>query len=154
MEDEVMPNLEHAQQRRLDRAHWIFVVVSIYGAIAPFADLLRKHAGDLTWPDHARFHVAWAAGLLFALALVTILLARYPLRAGEKWSWYALAIITVFGIGSLVPASIWLRSGPPAHLYVLTGLSLVAMVAALVMAWRPIFRPGNSEVGASMADDA
>lgn len=134
------PSPDPRRGARLQRAHWIFLAVSLYGAITPFADLLRRHAWDASWPKHARFHVTWAAGMLFALALLTALLARYPLRAGERWSWWALAIVTLFGLGSMVPASIWHQSGPAPHLYVIGVVFLLAMAWALWLAWGPLFR--------------
>ena len=117
--------------RRLRWASWVFLAVTVYGVIAPFADLIPKHAMDGSWPAHARFHVTWAAGKLLALALLTALIAWFPFRRGERWSWFALLIIAVLGIGGLVAASAWHMSGPPLHLYVVAGGSLAAMLVAL-----------------------
>lgn len=130
------------RNRRLVVASWIFLAASVYGVIAPFADLIPKHALDAGWPAHARFHVTWAAGKLLALALLTALIAWYPFRRGEPWSWFALAIVTVFGLGSLVAGSLWHMSGPPPHLYAIAALSVAAMLAALGYSWRPVFRGG------------
>lgn len=125
--------------RRLRVASWVFLAASIYGVVAPFADLIRKHALDATWPAHARFHVTWAAAKLLALALLTVLIAWFPFRRGEPWSWFALLIITVLGIGGLVAASLWHMSGPPVQLYAIAAGSLLAMLVALAATWRVIF---------------
>lgn len=129
--------------RRLRIASWVFLAASIYGIVSPFADLIPKHALDASWPAHARFHVTWAAAKLLALALLTALIAWYPFRRGERWSWFALLIITVLGIGGLVAASLWHMSGPPAHLYLIAAASLAAMLGALWMTRREVFGAGT-----------
>jgi hypothetical protein len=71
---------------RVRVASWLFTIAGVYMCVAPFALLLRSHAFDKSWPAHARFHVTWAAGKLLALGIGEILLARFPLLAGERWS--------------------------------------------------------------------
>lgn len=133
------------RSRRLKAASWVFIAASVYGIVSPFADLIPKHAFDEAWPAHARFHVTWAAAKLLALSLLTALIAWFPFRRGERWSWFALGVIALLGIGGLVVASLWHMSGPPAHLYAVAAGSLLATGGALAATWRPMFRPGRAE---------
>jgi hypothetical protein len=69
--------------RRLDLATWLFTAAGLYMIVAPFTILLPSHAFDKSWPVHARFHLTWAAGKLLGLGIGELLLAHFPLRAGD-----------------------------------------------------------------------
>lgn len=112
---------------------------------ASLFQLLPEHAADKTWPAHARFHVSWAAGKLFALGINQILLALIPFRAGQKWSWFALASNFVFGGLSIIPSS-RIHMGPlgPFRLHdtstKLIILSWIASIIGLAIGYREMFQ--------------
>jgi len=128
-------------ERRLTVSAWTFIVSALFAGSVPFTDFLPNHAFDETWPGHARFHIMMAASHLFALALLTILIAWFPFRAGRPWSWFALGLYWIFGLGLIPLIAYWQGSGPPMRPLVLVSLALLATLAALVFSWRPIFRP-------------
>jgi hypothetical protein len=124
-------------------ASWLFTMAGVYMCVAPFTLLLPSHAFDRRWPAHARFHLTWAAGKLLALGIGEILLARYPLRAGEKWSWFGLASNTLFCGGSMILAS-RVQHGPIAPLWrhdrstLLGTACLVGTIVGLLLTWWPV----------------
>ncbi len=91
--------------RRLSAGSWLCIPFALYAILAPFLLLLPSHAFDKSWPDHARFHLLWASGKLFAIGTNQYLLVRYGLRSGKPWVWYALASNLIFGGMTIVPAS-------------------------------------------------
>lgn len=91
--------------RRVTVGSWLCIPFTIYAILAPFLILLPSHAFEESWPDHAKFHLYWASGKLFAIGINQYLLARYGLREGKPWVWYALASNLIFGGMAIVPAS-------------------------------------------------
>ena len=114
-------------------AVWIFVVVSAILGLQAIVDGLPKHAFDMSWPSHARFHVTIGAASTFGLAATTILIALIPFRRGERWSWWALLSFAVFGYIALIPATLWHQSGPPPGAWVLISICIAAMVLGLAL---------------------
>ena len=112
-------------------AVWIFVVVSAILGLQALVDGLPKHAFDMSWPSHARFHVTIGAASTLGLAVTNMLIALIPFRRGERWSWWALLGFAVFGYVALVPATLWHQSGPPPGAWVLIGICIAAMVLGL-----------------------
>lgn len=92
--------MERPDSRRIRMCSWMFTLVALFLGSAPLVDFVPNHALDRTWPDHARFHLALAASHLVTLSVLTILIAWFPFRNGRKWSWVALALVTVFDLGA------------------------------------------------------
>ncbi len=137
--------MNSTSNRSLATASWIFVVVAAIAAIQGLADGLPRHGVDPTWPDHARFHVAWATFSKVGFCLMTAAVARIPLRRAERWSWWALAAFVVLGMYSLMPAAIWQGSGPQEVFYVPLALTFVALLVALGLSWRVGFPPAQND---------
>lgn len=138
--------------RRLRVASWLCIPSAIYAMVAPFALLLPSHAFDKTWPPHARFHLFWASGKMFALGITQFFLARSGLPSGKRWTWYALASNLLFGGLSIIPAS-RIAHGPIAPFRShdrTTKLAIVALlstVLGLLIAIPAIFRHSESQDG-------
>ena len=134
---------------RLNVAAWLCGLPGLYGVIAPFAMLMPNHGFDKSWPSHARFHITWASGKLFALGINQMLLAWIPLRRRQGWSWFALASNYVFG-GLAVPFASRLQLGPLHPLRTHDGptkLAVAGMIASLcglALAFTPVFGPDST----------
>lgn len=134
---------------RLALASWLLALPGVYAAIAPFNSLIPDHAFDQSWSPHARFHVTWAAGKLFALGINQIILALIPLRDRQQWSWFALASNLIFG-GLIVPVAVRVQIGPlrPLHTHDratrLQFLGWLSSILGLALAFGPVFRESRS----------
>ena len=97
------------RQRRSDvlltLAACLLTPVGVCALVTPVTHLLPSHSRDRTWPAHARFHLTWAAGKLFALGCSILALAWVPLRRGERWAWWATFANLAFGGAAVIPAS-------------------------------------------------
>ena len=131
--------------KRLTVASWLCLPSAVYALVAPFALLLPSHAFDKTWPPHARFHLFWASGKLFALGTTQFFLARFGLPSGERWTWYALVSGLLFGGLSIIPAS-RIAHGPIAPMHShdrstnLAAFAMISAVVGLTLAFPAIFR--------------
>jgi hypothetical protein len=137
-----------ADSRALTLAAWLCGLPGAYGVIAPFVTIIPNHVLDKSWSAHARFHATWASGKLLALGICQILLAAYPLRARERWSWFALASNFVFGGLSILFAS-RVQVGPlrplrthdwPTRFAV---LGMLSTLVGLVLASGPVFKSSD-----------
>lgn len=86
-------------------AVWLSVPLALCGLLVPVLLIIPNHAFDMTWPMHARFHVIWGAGKLFALGMSQMLIIVFAFSRGERWSWFALASNMLFGGMSIGVAS-------------------------------------------------
>ena len=118
--------------RRLNICAWIFVGVATIVAAQGTLEGLARHGVDLSWPDHARFHVTFAAFSQIGLSLMTATVALIPFRRRERWSWLVLSGFFLFGNLSLVPAALLQGSGPQAHFTIPISLALASVFSALV----------------------
>jgi hypothetical protein len=121
---------------KLNIASWIFVVMASLLAIQGVIDGLPMHGFDHSWPDHARFHITWATASKVGFCLTVAIIALIPLRKGERWSWWALVVFTIFGNLSLVPAAIWQGSGPRAGFEIPIAIAFIALLVGLVLSFR------------------
>lgn len=126
-----MAELISSIRKRVAVAAWVFVVAAAILGIQAIADAIPKHAFDMSWPSHARFHVTVGAASQLGFAIITMLIALIPFRQGERWSWWALLSFVILGFISLIPASIWHGSGPPPGAWLLIGICIVAMLLGL-----------------------
>ena len=138
--------MQNTSERSLTIAAWIFVIVAAIAAIQGVADGLPRHGVDATWPDHARFHVAWATFSKIGFCLMTATVALMPFRREERWSWWVLLAFVVLGMYSLVPSAIWQGSGPQEQFTMPLALTFAALAIALGLSWRVGF-PSASEDG-------
>jgi hypothetical protein len=122
--------------RKLTVAAWIFVVMAFLVAFQGVFDGFRMHGFDQSWPDHARFHMTWATATTVGFCVTVALVALIPFRRGERWSWWALSIFTVFGNYSLIPAAIWQGSGPRAIFEIPIAIGFMALLIALILSFR------------------
>jgi hypothetical protein len=120
--------------------------MGVYAVITPFALLIPSHAFDMSWPPHAKFHLYWASSKLFALGISHLLIALFPLRDAQPWSWFALLANLVFGGLSIIPAS-RIAHGPIAPLSghnrstLLALLTFLSTILGLALAFPAIFGP-------------
>ena len=124
------------KDRNLKIASWIFVVMAIVLAVQGAIDGLPMHGFDLSWPDHARFHVTWATASKVGFCITVALIALIPFRKAERWSWWALLVFTVFGNMSLIPSAMLQGSGPRAGFEVPIAIGLIALIVALALSFR------------------
>jgi hypothetical protein len=117
--------------RSLNVCAWIFVSIATIAAIQGALEGLPRHGADLSWPEHARFHVTWAALSQMGYCLMTATVALIPFRRRERWSWWVLSGFIVFGQLAIIPSAFWHGSGPQAHFLIPIALLLVFGVAAL-----------------------
>ena len=129
--------------RTLNISAWIFVVVAGIVALQGLLDGLPRHGLDVSWSDHARFHVTLAAFSQIGFCLMAATVALIPFRRAERWSWWVLLGFTVFGNFSLVPAALWQGSGPQEKFTIPIALAFAALVVALSMSWKVGFRPST-----------
>ncbi len=122
----------------------IFVVVAGIAAVQGLVDGLPRHGVDLTWPDHARFHVALAAFSRTGFCVMTAAVALIPFRRAERWSWWALLAFVVLGMYSLVPAAVWQGSGPQEVFAIPLALAFAALLVALGISWKVGFPRSNN----------
>lgn len=131
--------------RRLVVASWLCIPMAVYAMVAPFALLLPSHAFDKTWPPHAKFHLYWASGKLFAVGTGQLFLALFGLPSGKRWTWFALLSNILFGGLSIVPAS-RVAHGPIAPFRShdrstkLAGIAFLLAAVGLVLAFPAVFR--------------
>lgn len=119
--------------RTLNICAGIIVFVAIIGAAQGVLEGLPRHGVDMTWPDHARFHVTYAAFSQIGFCAMTATVALIPFRQRERWSWWVLAGFFVFGNLSL-PVAAWIQgSGPQAHFIIPIALAFTAVFAALII---------------------
>ncbi len=122
--------------RNLNVASWIFVVMAFVLAVQGVVDGLPMHGFDYSWPDHARFHVTWATASKVGFCITVGLIALIPFRRAERWSWWALLVFTVFGNLSLIPSAILQGSGPRAGFEVPIAIGFLALIVALALSFR------------------
>ena len=123
-------------ETKLNYAAWIFVVVAAFVALQGVVDGIPLHGFDQSWPDHARFHLAWATASKVGFSLMAATVALIPLRRAERWSWWVLLGWTVFGVLSLIPAAIWQGSGPRAGSEIPLAIVFTALIIALLLSAR------------------
>jgi len=128
-----MMDLSGSMKKKVVAAAWIFVVVAAVSGIQAVADAIPKHAFDMSWPDHARFHLTVGAANQLGFAVMTMLVALIPFRRGERWSWWALLGFALLSFMVLVPASVWHGSDPPPGAWLLIGACIAAMLLALLL---------------------
>lgn len=128
--------MDSKQKRQLLIYSWVFLFDAAFLGVSAVADLVPKHAFDMAWSDHARFHVTLAASHMFALSIVMALLAWFPFREGRRWSWFALLATTVFGLGTIPLIARWQGSGPPTGIYITILAALVISLIALALSWK------------------
>jgi MFS family permease len=141
----VMATSPVLQDRRVRVTSWTFAAVAAFLVLQAVGEAIPRHAFDLSWPKHARFHLTVGAGNQVGFALVALLVARLPFRRGERWSWYALLLFAVFEVLVLVPAAVWHASGPQPWAWVLIGGFLVTLFGGLAATWPLFFRSREPE---------
>ena len=129
--------------RTLNICAWIFVSVATIVAVQGALEGLPRHGADLSWPDHARFHVTLAAFSQIGFCVMTAAVALIPFRRAERWSWWVLLGFVVFGNLAVVPAALWQGSGPQAQFTIPITLAFTALFAALVISWKVGFPPAG-----------
>jgi hypothetical protein len=122
--------------RNLNIASWIFAGTAFVLAVQGVVDGLPMHGFDQSWPDHARFHVTWAAASKVGFCITVGLIALIPFRRAERWSWWALLVFTVFGYVSLIPSAILQGSGPRAGFEVPIAIGCITLLVALALSFR------------------
>jgi hypothetical protein len=122
--------------KNLNVASWIFVVMALALAVQGIVDGLPMHGFDHSWPDHARFHVTWATASKVGFCITVGLIALIPFRRAERWSWWALLVFTIFGNVSLIPSAILQGSGPRAGFEAPIAIGFIALVVALALSFR------------------
>lgn len=122
-------------------AVWVFTLVPLVAATALAFDLIPKHGFDMSWSDHARFHVTWASAKFFALGIIVSLIAQNAFKSAERWAWWAMLIYLVVGVGGMLPAILWHGGAPPIRPLIMIGIMAALMVAALVLSVRESFSP-------------
>jgi cell division protein FtsW (lipid II flippase) len=130
---EDMSMAREVDDRILTICAWIFVSIATIFAAQGALEGLPRHGTDLSWPDHARFHVTFAAFVQIGYCMMTATVALIPFRRRERWSWWALLGFFVFGGLSLIPAALWQGSGPQAHFVIPIALTFAAGFTALFL---------------------
>jgi hypothetical protein len=84
------------------------------------------HLVDESWPPHARFHAIQALLWVVALNVTIAVLALGPVRRGERWALFLLALLLVCGQGSYFIAFTLIPGGAPPEAYAHTGSAISA----------------------------
>ncbi|MFT7218443.1 MAG: hypothetical protein ACI8Z1_000052 [Candidatus Azotimanducaceae bacterium] len=129
-------DMRETQEVKVDVAAWIFVMMAFLLAVQGVVDGLPMHGLDPSWPDHARFHIAWATASKVGFCLTVGLIALIPFRKAERWSWWALLVFTVFAFLSAVPSAIWQGSGPREGFEIPIAISFLALFVGLALSFR------------------
>lgn len=128
-----------AVDRRVNIAAWIFVLIAMAGALQAVVDGIPRHGFDMSWPDHARFHLTWGVANQVGFSLAAVLVALIPLRKGERWSWWVLFLWVLLGNFSLFAAWLWQGSGPRPGFEIPIGVAVIALLVALGLSIRVAF---------------
>jgi hypothetical protein len=91
----------------------ILVVTSAAGHLIGNVIPTIEHARDQDWPEHARFHVLQAIGLLTGMNLIAIALALGPLRRRERWAFWTELTYVLFAQGGYFASIAVLPRGRP-----------------------------------------
>jgi hypothetical protein len=124
---------------RLSVAAGLFVVVATFFVLQAIFDQILRHAFDMTWPDHARFHLTWGVANQVGFSLAAVAIALIPLRKGERWSWWVLLLWVLLGYFSLFAAWLWHGSGPRPGFEIPLGVIAIALLTALGLSFRVAF---------------
>jgi len=114
---------------KLNMAAYLMVAQCIILFIIPIPEMLSGHLVLETWPDHAKFHILWAAGLLVFVALVTAWQAWFRLRKGDVFAWWLMLCFLLFVQAPVLLAKSLYVGGPDWWLVLLgIGVPLVAVL--------------------------
>lgn len=99
---------------------------------------MPEHLVDVSWPEHARFHIWQATFWLIALDVMILLIALFPFRAKQPWSAWALLTGLLGAQAGYFLASALVPGGRPDTAGADIGLLLVLMiyVVGLVLGWK------------------
>lgn len=89
------------------------------------------HLVDSSWPPHARFHAIQALLWVIAINVTIAIVALGPVRRGERWGLWLLALLLVCGQGSYFIAFGFIPGGAPPEAYAHTGSAISAALYAV-----------------------
>jgi hypothetical protein len=108
---------------------WTLGAIHALGLLgAPFAAELHLFQPGAT--AHQNFHVVWEAFKYGSASALALSIVVGPFARGERWAWWAMAIVTVGLFGSVFIAD-GITHGAPAIDHWAYGTFLVASVIAL-----------------------
>ncbi len=94
------------------------------------------HLSDPTWPIHAKDHLVRAIYFMAGLNLVAMLIAYYPLRKGERWAWWALAIAGLALIGGTLGSGIISHEPLPSDVMINFSILAFIDIVGLALSWK------------------
>lgn len=121
---------------------WMFTLLAVvFGGIDARGGLIHLHTEDWGSP-HAQFHMITGLFYTIALCIIIVLLTWIPLKKGQAWAWWtiAMAAVTIHGghfLGDYLTHG-GLRGsqaaqGPGSIFFMLTGLALLLYLVALAL---------------------
>jgi hypothetical protein len=131
------------------------VGIAILTFLPLFAALVESracigHFLERRWPPHATFHVMMGlAGLLGAYGLI-LTLVWIPLRRGERWAWFAIALAALVVHGGAIISDLVTDGGLRKHAGIVASgsklfagifVSLALYAVGLALTWLST-RPG------------
>lgn len=146
------PHRGRAGGRRMEPAT-ILLGVPLLATIGVAVIRASRHL-SWDWPTHAHHHLLGHIATAVGLAVVSLLVVRGPLRAGEPWAWWALAVAGLAIFGGFWLGNVTVGFGEPAaQAYTAQAVLSAVYVSGLAVSWprRAERRAGSAARGARQA---
>ncbi len=131
---------------------WIFSVAALaFGGLEIYG--VTEHLRNPAWPDHAKFHAVTGLFDELTLCLATLIVSWTWLRAGRRWSWWALGLIGLSLFGGLLIGNVLSHGGLSGggeslgHPGIFTTLAWMVVILwgiGLALTWAHVDREGSS----------
>jgi len=111
-------------------------MLATVGHIGAYLYAAPEHVVDLSWPDHARFHVLQAIFWIVGFDLVLLALILGPLARGRAWVRQVLLLAWPFVHGAYFFALLRGGGPPETSAHVALGALLLLYGVGLGLVWR------------------
>lgn len=118
---------------RLRAVSWLFTVLPLFAGVNLVFEAVPGHGMDPDWPAHARYHVTWASLKFLALGIIVAIIARTAFAAGQRWSWWALAVYVAVVLGGVFMVDFWQGGGPGLGVQILVGAMTAVLALGLLL---------------------
>jgi len=124
-------------QTKLKVATYLTIAQCLALLLYPLPEMTAGHLYYEHWPQHAKFHVLWAAGMLIFICLTTMWQAWFHLQKGHAFAWWFILGFVAFTQGSVIVAKYLYVGGPS---WPLALLGVISPALALAISASVIFK--------------
>lgn len=116
------------------------ITLASIGQILGYAYALPGHIGEVTWSDHAQFHLFLSWIWLVGLDVAIIALAWGPLQKRDRGTFWLLLVLFISAQGGHFLALLVVPAGRPSEPWYDYALGAMALIFALGLgiAWRAL----------------